>query len=205
VDLDGYKITRKREVGSGEPFEVLTPNGGLKEDYRPLDEEGLWLRFAQNCHTVDDALLFTQYFGLLERGPDQRITRILDTAQALRGIWDALEAHQQLTAVRLFTEAGLPVMREAIFWYPPVQPKRFLYRLIPVTLRDALLHQAGEAITGSRRFRRCRNEGCPNWFRLGPSITDGGRQTITERREFCSDRCRVSANRKEKRKVKADA
>jgi len=107
-------------------------------------------------------------------------------------------------AAALLFNRDLPTMRQGILWYPN-QPERYHYKLFPVSLRDALLHQAGEAISGNRSFRRCRNEGCLNWFRLGPHDASEGRKTYTARREFCSDRCRVSSARRQKKEAAANA
>jgi hypothetical protein len=79
------------------------------------------------------------------------------------------------------------------------KPGKFEWRFVPHSLRDALLFQAAEAIAGNRRFQRCRNEGCPNWFQLGPHTAAEGNRTITARRQFCTDRCRVASARREKR------
>jgi hypothetical protein len=77
----------------------------------------------------------------------------------------------------------------------------FEWYFVPSSLRDALLFQAAEAIAGNRRFQRCRYEGCSNWFRLGPHTAAEGRRTITARRKFCSDRCRVAADRRKKKAI----
>ena len=108
-----------------------------------------------------------------------------------------------LAATLLFAHTGLPNMKEAVFWFH--ERPEFLF--VPLTLRDALLHQAGLAITGNRRFRRCRNQGCANWFRLGPQLkrTGGVARSFTARREFCSDRCRVAHARRQRREATAHA
>jgi hypothetical protein len=215
VDQGGYEILRnrvERETAvllGKDTFEFLVPRGGPLRFYRPLDEDSLWLRFAQSCKDAENVLLFANEFGRLgakQAGLEDRLDRILETADLLRRISEYLHAGDRYAATLLFSKSGLPSMKEGILWYAD-KPERFHYRLIPLTLRDALLHQAGEAITGNRRFRRCRNEGCPNWFRLGPHPdSDGGhRPTITARREFCSDRCRVASARRQKRETATHA
>ena len=207
VDRDGYEIHVEQEsagLAGRVGFEVLVARGGRLRPTSPLDDESLWLRFAETCKDMDGVMLFTKEFGLLGASPE-RLDRILETAAHIRRISQHLDAGDRLTATRIFDQ-NIPTMKAAILWYSR-EPERFHYRLIPVTLRDALLHQAGEAITGNRRFRRCRNEGCSNWFRLGPNVApeDGRRQTITIRREFCSDRCRVASARRQKRELAAHA
>jgi hypothetical protein len=215
VDQSGYEICQKHDdqetaqLLGKEKVEFVVPRGGPLRFYRPLDDDSLWLRFAQNCRDNDGFILFAKEFGRLghsQEGLDDRLDHILETAALLRKIWEHLQAGNRYSATLLFTKSGLPTMKEAILWYADA-PERFHYRLIPLTLRDALLHQAGEAITGNRRFRRCRNEECPNWFRLGPHAAGeaGPGQTITARREFCSDRCRVASARRQKREASAHA
>jgi hypothetical protein len=203
VDQEGYEIEHvtldePRGLGMEREFDVIRPRGGPLWYYRPLEEDGLWLRFANACKTVEGVLSFVHQFGLLTQSPE-RLDRFLGTSAIIRRIAELLDAGDRLSATKLFPRTGLPAMREGIFWYSDT-PERFEFRLVPLTLRDALLHQAGEAITGNRRFRRCRNESCPNWFRLGPRANTGeGRRTYTARREFCSDRCRVASARRLKR------
>jgi hypothetical protein len=215
VDQTGYEIVRRRvdpetaELLGEEGHEVVVPRGGLFRFYRPLDNDGLWLRFAQSCKDADSVLAFANEFGRFGNSaegldPDDRVDQILKTATLIRGIAERLEARERLAAAQLLNR-NLPMMRAGILWFAD-QPERFHYRFFPVTLRDALLYQAGEAITGNRQFRRCRNGACPNWFRLGQHAAAEGRgHTITTRREFCSDRCRVAHARQQKREVAAHA
>ena len=195
----------------GNDAEFVVPRGGPLRVYRPLDDEGLWLRFAQTCEDAAGVLRFANQFGQLGEASlalgkrIETVHNILGLAALIRSIVKHLQEDNRLEATKLFNRY-LPNMKEGILWYKD-EPERFHYRLLPLSLRDALLHQAGDAITGNRRFRRCRNEGCANWFRLGPSAVDEGhpRQTITARREFCSDRCRVASARRQKRKGAAHA
>ena len=205
VDEAGYQFVQV-DPESGDPNKagsnVLVRRGGPLRYYHPLDDESLWVRFAENCRDSASALQFANEYGRLGRsseGPDNQLDHILETAAGLREIRGHLQVGDRKAATLCFSKSGLPTMKQVILWYAN-EPERFRYRLLPLSLRDALLHQAGEAITGNRRFRRCRNEGCSNWFRLGPQASDAGRaRTITARREFCSDRCRVaSARRREK-------
>jgi len=213
VDQDGYEIVVKRgdpesaEMLGKDPFEFVNPRGGATRQYWPLDDDGLWLRFAESCKGAEGIRAFANEFGRLGRSIDiqeHRIDRILETAEVLREIGEHLNAGKRRAAWMLFAKTGLPTMKEVVLWYSH-EPEHFHYRLIPLTLRDALLHQAAEAITGNRRFRRCRNEKCSNWFRLGPHAENGRRSTITVRREFCSDRCRVASSRQQRREVAGHA
>lgn len=214
VDENGYEIILNRVdpetavLHGKDEVESVVPRGGPVRFYHPLDDEGLWLRFAQTCKDADSVLSFVNEFGRLGEAPeglDDRLDHILELGTFIRSIAERLRAGERLAATMLFNQS-LPTMKEGILWYAN-EPEQFHYRFFPLSLRDALLHQAGEAITGNRRFRRCRNKGCPNWFRLGPHAASEGRprQTITARREFCSDRCRVASARRQKKENAADA
>src|SRR4030081_2101814 len=70
VDQEGYKIERTPRfrgllaVAAGEDS-CIARMGGPPRYYRPLDEEGLWLKFAKTCTTVDGVLQFANQYGLL--------------------------------------------------------------------------------------------------------------------------------------------
>ena len=215
VDKAGYEIVHQEETvaGLGEPVgkdgaKVLARRGGALQNYHPLDDDTLWLRFAQDCKESASVLRFANQYGRLGRspnGPDHRLDHILNTAEVLRKVWKHIQAGDRKAAALLFLKNDPPTMKQIIIWDSD-HPERFEYKLLPLSLRDALLYQAGEAITGNRRFGRCRNEGCSNWFRLGAQAPGAGRaHTITARREFCSDRCRVASARRKKRGASAHA
>jgi hypothetical protein len=193
VDKDGSKVLARR--------------GGALQNYHPLDDDTLWLRFAQDCKDSASVLQFANRYGPLGRssnGPDHRLDHILSTAEVLRKIWKHIQAGDRHAAALLCLK-NAPTMKEIIICDSD-HPERFEFKWLPLSLRDALLHQAGEAITGKRRFGRCRNEGCSTWFRLGAHTPGAGRaHTITARREFCSDRCRVASARRKKRGASAHA
>jgi hypothetical protein len=189
VDQDGYSIESVESDGLGRPYEVIRPKGGPYRFYRPLDDDGLWLRFGEHCRSREDVLSFATEFGPLIQ-PPQRIDEILETATLIRQIADRLVKGDRGAAALLFDQHGIPSFKAAII--RDDTRVTFEFVLIPLTLRDALLLQAGEAINRQRRFRRCRNERCSNWFRLGPGAK-------TERRQFCSDRCRVASARRSKK------
>jgi hypothetical protein len=193
-----------RGLGLEREYDLIRSKGGPPRFYRPLNEDGLWLLFADACKTAEGVLSFVNQFGHLTRSPE-RLDSFLETAALIRRIAERLQAGDRMAATNLFATSGLPTMKEAVLWSAD-RPEVFEFRFVPITLRDALLHQIGEAITGNRLFRRCRNESCPNWFRLGPqSRTEGGARAYTTRREFCSDRCRVAFARCKKREKTANA
>jgi hypothetical protein len=213
VDQDGYAIENVSSSGGffgPAEFDAVSRRGGPDRFYRPLDVDGLWLRFAETCESRDGVLKFANEFGLLSGERQTPLDDFLRTARRMSEIAERLFAGDPKSAALAFHRSdipllgGWPLMRVAVL--PSAKrPGNFEWRLIPHSLRDALLHQAAEAIAGNRRFRRCRNEQCPNWFRLGPRTASEGRTTYTQRREFCSDRCRVAWARRHKREAAAHA
>lgn len=212
VDQGGYEI-RRQQPGLISKVEVfVVGRGGSERRYRPLDDPTLWLRFGETCRDPDGVLAFANEFGLLREpnqmsygafgrmwlGPGDRVVDTLEFAARARAISRLLDGHNRQAAVALFNSEH-PMMSEYIL----ERLGRFDYRWVPISLRDAILHQIGDAITQSRQFRRCGNPSCSNWFRLGPQ--DGGRPTATVRRRFCSTYCRVAAARRQKREAAAHA
>jgi hypothetical protein len=187
---------------------VLVPSDGPLKYYYPLDDESLWLQFADTCVDAEGVLKFATKFGRLSgssESTDNRVEDILAIAAKFQHIMQLLKKGERRQAILLFHKDGhAPRMKEIIAWF---SNNNMRFTLLPQTLQDALFHQVGEAITGNRPFRRCRNEGCPNWFRLGPHAGSGGRgsTTVTTRREFCSDRCRVASARRKKREIERHA
>src|SRR5262245_48372305 len=71
VDQQGYDIVRRTApdpamaaLWGAQEIEDIVPRGGEPRWYRPLDYDGLWLRFAVNCNDADTLLEFTNEFGL---------------------------------------------------------------------------------------------------------------------------------------------
>ena len=170
-------------------YDIIRPKGGPPRYYRPLDDyPGLWRPFAETCSSVEGVLTFVREFGLLTdrgtEGPDE----ILSTAERIRDIVTLLDDSDRAGAAGLLNRYP-PRISEPLYWND--RSARFETRLVPFTLRHALLHQAAETIAGNYQWRRCGNEGCPPWFRLGQ-----GAHTI--RREYYSNRCRVAHARRQK-------
>jgi hypothetical protein len=226
VDQAGYDIRRVVPRGLfGAPasvlglpeYDAIVPRGGPERGYRALEEEGLWRRFAETCRTADGALSFANEYGLLELPPSELaeqgvpLNDFLIVAERLFRVAERLDAGDRLGACNAFYRGGTATLGAALpkmYAMPfPTNPgsDHFEYRLMPATLRDALLNQAIEALLRNRRFRRCRNEQCLNWFRLGPHSARDGGKTYTARREFCSDRCRVAFARRHKKESVAHA
>jgi hypothetical protein len=153
---------------------------------------GLWLRFANECFTAADALAFVNEFGLLGEGRYDYPDQILNTAELIRQIHASLENGDRTAAADLFSRYANPSLTAHL----SETAGKFAISLAPLSLRAALLLQAAETITSHRQWRRCRNDGCREWFRLGQGAH-------TTRREFCSDRCRVATARRRKEASRA--
>ena len=212
VDQNGYATEHRRRrdadgYGEGE-FEYIFARGGPPRFYRPLDGGSLWVRFADACRSREGVLQFVDEYGML-RHQDDSVDHYRRLADRLWAIYERLSTGDRTSATAIFTQRDLgwssPMMHETI-QRSLERPEAFELAVFPNLLEDALKHQAAEAITGNRQFRRCRNQECENWFRLGPrAATEGRRQTFTARREFCSDRCRVAHARHQRREPTAPA
>jgi hypothetical protein len=204
VDLDGYDTKVEPGIGldRGHEVEVIRPSGRRWQNYRPLEFDGLWLRFAETCRTRDGVLQFVKEYGLLHDAQDP-VHYIQRIAEKLWEISQYLESGDPRSAAARFVDEGRdPFALPMMFVLPlpsPERPDVFVPAVVPRQLEDALKWQALGALTGNRRFRRCRNEGCANWFGIGTRAPKG--QTYTVRREFCSDRCRVAWARRNKREA----
>src|SRR5215471_11973507 len=103
-------------------------------------------------------LQFVSEYGML-RHQDDNVDHYRRLAERLWAIYEQLSRGTRSSAAAIFTERALswrpPSMRESILWSAD-RPEAFELAVIPDLLEDALKHQAAEAITGNRRFRRCR-------------------------------------------------
>jgi hypothetical protein len=211
VDQSGYEIApRKRgalstastlfdlsddpdgDTGGGDYDHEIRRRGGPLRYYRPMTERpGLWRRCAETCISWDGALEFVNEFGLFglfdKQESSESIGFILNTGRYLAAIADQIDKGDRDGAAQIFNSSGRT--RLAAMIVPAIKGRRKIheFRLAPLTLRGALHLQVGEAITGDRRLKRCRN--CPEWFPVGTGAA-------TARRDFCSDRCRVAWSRK---------
>src|SRR4051794_32107972 len=180
--------------------------GGPPRYYRPMERPGLWRRFADTVTTPASALEFVREFGLLTefeirpaRGlrfgdkfdpfdtlrNENTVDFVLNFARGLREISHALDSGERHLAAMLFSRFRPPMT--ATINLSKRGGQRLDLNIVPSDLRSALYLQAGNAITGDLKFRRCLN--CPDWFQIGSGAH-------TERRKFCSDRCRVAWSRK---------
>src|SRR6516162_8369199 len=93
VDQHGYTVERRsgRDAdgyGPGE-FEYIHPRGGPLRFYRPLDDGGLWLRFAQTCRAREGVLQFVREYGTLRQQEDN-IDHYLRVAKRLWAVAEYL-------------------------------------------------------------------------------------------------------------------
>jgi hypothetical protein len=207
VDQDGYEIKKSALTSTGPAsadavFEEsrIFPLGGPHREYRPI--EGLWRRFAE-CTDESSALAFVREFGLLfammrpqnsyildeeDQLPSDSVKAILATSAIIRRIIVLTDSDRHVEAAKHWRWAR-PRLTAGLV--PTARPGRYEFQLIPVTLSAALLLQAGDAIASNQEWRRCRNDTCSSWFRIGVGAK-------TKRCEFCSDRCRVADDRRHK-------
>jgi hypothetical protein len=205
VDQDGYEIVRvpahsgPSVLDNWDEYDVIRPRGGPTREYRPLDDyPGLWRRITA-CYSANDALAFIQQFGLLAPWPggrqEERVDTVLGTAELIRQIADKIDGKHYAEAVALWNKYEVrPRLTAGLI--PTKRAGRFEFKPIPQNLHGALMLQTGDAIAGNQQWRHCRNDGCPEWFRIGTGAK-------TSRREFCSDRCRVAWARRQKPRQEA--
>lgn len=220
VDQAGYEIRKEAEpyllpltrfmLPDPPPeIELVYPRGGPPRYYRPMDDEhaGLWLRFAHTCTSPEQVLAFANSYGLLNTRGDlpagvlasrfDYLNHTLGLARYLRQIAAALDADERECAARLYNVFDRIEHMKIV-----IQTNRKSFKtelkFAPMTLVSALMIQAAEAITGNRRFRRCRNDRCTQWFQVGQ-----GAASI--RKEFCTDRCRVAWARQHQQGSTANA
>jgi len=211
VDQHGYTVEHI-EADHRAPDTILSgrsdggtfirARGGPPRYIEPMSEHpGLWRRFAEECVSLDGILSFVTEFGLLgARAPRQtwalqsplppqqdNIEHFYRTAKLLSLILWAIDSKDIEKASELYTTYARPMPSSTLF---PVGHGKYELRSVPNSLQVALLLQAGQAIAGGLRYRKCKN--CPEWFRIGSGA-------FTSRREFCSVRCRVAWARKHKR------
>jgi len=194
---------------------VIYARGGPVRYYEPLEVDGLWRKFAEQCRPGapdGDAgtLAFVRQYGLLDVKPppplfkdpslgeiaQQPLAAELEELPLIEGpaylLWrvrQELDGADRAAAADLLSAWGRAKVRI------DVRPRSngagvWEQRYIPASLYDALLCQAAEAIAHNHEWRRCRNERCSEWFRIGG--VDSAGHKINKRREFCSTRCRVA-------------
>jgi hypothetical protein len=175
-------------------YYVIRRRGGPLRYYRPLDDEpGLWRRFSETCISIDGVLSFVREFGLLinatnddGREVGDSPEAILRTAAYIQHITVLLDASDRRAAAAAITEYP-PRFDGLLRWNH--RTGRIETILTPINLQAALLQQAAETLAHGHQWRRCGNEACPEWFRVGTGAA-------TARREYCSNRCRVAASRR---------
>jgi hypothetical protein len=185
VDSDGYVIVQRGGTGedllSSFRYEVIRGRGGAQRLYQPMEcEPGLWREFAETCRGAEEALKFSNKFGLLLDQEACHVDLMLNWSAHVRNIASLMDSHRRDAAIEQFN--NLPHARASVcIENGELRPR-------PSNLLSALLIQTGEALTGGHTFRACQNPKCQRWIKVGT-----GASTI--RRKFCSDRCRVAVDR----------
>jgi hypothetical protein len=208
VDSDGYLIVPRpnpfrgrrfvvfnnRELAAGEnlvtdgeswlaehpPPREVCERGGVKRYYQPmLEETGLWREFAESCVTEEAVLKFVTKYGL-PFDDICSVAEVIEKAKVLRKVMEPFDRGRPADAIEAFNAHARASMCVLI------SDKEL--RPYPEDLYSALLLQAGQALTGNHKFKRCGNPDCTAWLRIGTGAA-------TKRRRFCGARCRVAASR----------
>jgi len=111
------------------------------------------------------------------------LQNVLNWAAVIREIVRLLDTERREDALMLFNERS---HAETSMWI-----WRGELRPFPKTLLSAMHIQTGEALTKNHIFKRCENHSCSTWFKVGTGAH-------TKRKLYCTDRCRVAANRQSK-------
>jgi hypothetical protein len=194
VDQHGYEVRPKGGDGDSllesQIIQYVEGRGGPSTHYRPMeDHPGLWRQFAETCIDIAGVTSFATKYGLLHetRSP---LDGFLNAAAWVRHIAARLDEGDREEAAKLFSEYGSPRFIASIVRNG--RSNNLEFKLHPITLHSALLLQTGDAITGNRKWRRCKN--CDVWFPLGAGAH-------TERRQFCKTACRVAWGRRQRKET----
>lgn len=185
-------------------LEIVPEGSGSPVFYYPCAHEGLCRRLAEYASTPEDALLFTNSFGLLRAGETQRAAEIvsaIDDAKALTAAHKAGDASYLMRWAKARDEAMrlLPVFDQKLPPHPHAEGDaeaeiawqaslarnpRFEVRLRPRDLYAAIFLRFFQEVSDLLDLRRCERAGCEEWFAVGSGT---GRRTT---KRYCSDRCR---------------
>jgi len=208
VDTHGYEL-RELSDDAGAARRVLASGiqivrrGGPLRWYRPLeDRPGLFLEFAELEATPENAVAFSNEYGLLgwrgERSDHEGMSfddwkkiheKFKDLAPKVK---DAIIDYSASDLAWLVNERMAPRCFTYIDYWSGTKPQK---KVRPVTLAAALGLQLQDQVTNGVRYRQCKT--CPTWFPFGP-----GTQNRSSK-EFCSDRCRVAWNRQQKQEARS--
>jgi hypothetical protein len=211
VDQAGYELEHwpamegSSLLGSSPPTDFIRAQGGPPRYYWPMQQHPcLYRQFAEICSSADGVLAFASRFGMSSvqqdfrkaNGQREEVSAVLNTAELIRQICARVDVGNKPEAAGLWAEHAMPLVMVAIS--ENESRTGFEEVLVPIDLRSALLLQTKDTIIRDQRVRRCRNEDCTEYFRVGQGAA-------TERREFCSLRCRVASTRRQKKRNAATA
>ena len=189
----GIPVTVLSEVAT-EPYWIIKPRGGPLHYYRPLkDHPGLARRFADLAQTPGDnaALVdLANTFGLLTVAKTGRVSEWWGIIHSLHVFFSMKDADDIEGACAAFNRHVRSRFSATIRYERAKRPE---LELSPFNLAGALWFQAAGELTHGTTFKRCRV--CPTWFPVGRGTKH--RKT----RKFCSDRCRKTWHRKQKRET----
>lgn len=166
---------------------------------RPLEEQGLFRRFAYLEKEESAVVAFANEFGFLGlglTGPPQLLYWEEDVHQwwahidHFRGMINLIDAENQSEAAKQFNEYVQPLMAARVNVAPLRRPT---LQMAPTTLLAAMWLQVAGELTHGTKYKRC--EWCPTWWSYGKGTGH------KENRRFCSQRCQKAWNRRQQREL----
>jgi hypothetical protein len=181
-DPNGYHL-EDSEYGR-----VIVPNSDRRVWCQPLTGEEFRV-FASIAGSPEGALDFVQRYGPVASYAEvvaDIVGSVTQNARAMRRLLDAMTGPRWMSA-ELEDElamASLGTIDFGFVWDPT--RKAPAWSFLPVSLRDALWLQFGQAAMRGAELRACLH--CGNWFEVGVGT---GRRVDAK---FCSDEHRVTFN-----------
>ena len=210
VDQHGYELSWTDLMPDSDPLGPLEAQlqirrkGGPLRAYRPFEENpGLFIEFGHLPLEPSMCWEFARQYGFL--GTSLRLVKdpqrietenvsdwfraIASVGRLVGRIMEALERSEPVGSLaQYFNENFAQRVRYTLDCKPGSTP---VPSVVPETLYGAMVLQLSTQITGGKRYKRCK--ACPTYYPYGPGT--GAKSTKT----FCSTRCRVAWNRKNKR------
>jgi hypothetical protein len=146
---------------------------------------GLWHQF-----TVEERRKATDSLSEKDQLPSDSVKTILGALATMRRIIGLMDSKDRVEAAKQWSIWTRPRLTARLG--PTTRHgghDGYEFKLVPLTLSAGLFLQVGDAIAFDQEWRRCRNDTCLTWFRIGVGV-----DAKTKRREFCADRCRVAAS-----------
>ncbi len=183
VDEKGYRIERRAPVTTGaifgrhDGYDCIVRNGGSLAEYEPFKVTALWRCLAETKKTPQGALDFVNTYGFLgqknaKEETVENVKEAIETARVLSALYDK---NDWVKVANWLNEAGRDSMfsiggigRLGIVFDAEQGAKRPNLKFRARSLRNAILVQYLEDMSGGAKLRKCIRPGCPEWFKYGP-------------------------------------